>query len=104
MFLELEVTVHLFGNVLLTAVEFLRSGACSHLVSLPLNVCLDDLDSVVPIVNDRPGHSVLSCLGSFHSLESLVDQLIHVGFLGQAPRLHGSCWRQGRWHRRTSPR
>jgi hypothetical protein len=102
------VTVHLLGNVvvsvLLPVVEFLRSGACSHLVILPLNVGLDDLDSVAPIVNDKLGHGVLSCLGSLHSLEPLVDQLVHVGFLGQAPHLHGSCWRQGRWRRRTSPR
>ena len=96
MFLELEMTVHVLRdvvvNVLLAVVGLLRSGACSHLVSLPHNVGLDDLDSVVPIVDDKLGHSVLSCLGSLHSLELLVDQLVHMGFLGQAPRLHGSCW------------
>jgi hypothetical protein len=108
MFLKLEVTVHLLGNVfvsvLFPVVEPLRSGACSHLVSLPHNVGLDDLDSVVPIVNDNLGHDVLSCLGSLHNLGSLVDQLVHVGFLGQAPRLSGACWRRGRWPRRIFPR
>jgi hypothetical protein len=96
MFLELEVTVHLLRNVvvsvLLPVVELLRSGVCSHLVSLPHNVGLDDLDGVVPIVNDKLRHGVLSCLGSLHILESLIDHLVNVGFLGQAPRLHGSCW------------
>jgi hypothetical protein len=42
MFLELEMTVHMLRNlvvsVLLPVVELLRSGACSHLVSLPHNV------------------------------------------------------------------
>ena len=89
------MTVHLLGNVvvsvLLPVVELLRSGVCSHLVSLPHNAGLDDLDSVAPIVNDKLGHVVLSCLGSLHDLETHVGQLVHVGFLCQGPRLHGSC-------------
>jgi hypothetical protein len=63
MFLELEMTVHVLGNVvvsvLLLIVELLRSVACSHLVSLPLNVGLADLESVVPIVSDELGHVIL---------------------------------------------
>ena len=58
MFLELEMTVHVLRypvvSVLLPVVESLRSGVCSHLVSLPHNVGLDDLETVVPAVDDRP--------------------------------------------------
>jgi hypothetical protein len=67
MFLELEMTVHVLGNVvvnvLLLVVELPRSGACSHLVSLPLNVGLDDLESSIPI-DDKLRHNFLSCLDS----------------------------------------
>jgi hypothetical protein len=53
MFLELEMTVHVLRDVvvsvLLPVVRLLRSGACSHLVSPPFNVCLDDLESLIPI-------------------------------------------------------
>ena len=65
MFLELEMTVHVLRDLVVSAllpvVELLRSGVCSHLVSLPHNVGLDDLDSVVPVVNDKLVHGVLSC-------------------------------------------
>ena len=64
--------------------------ASSHLISLLPNVGLDDLESVVPIVNDKLGRSVLSCLGSLHDLVPLVDLLVHVVLLGQAPRSRGS--------------
>jgi hypothetical protein len=50
-------------SVLLPVVELLRSGACSHLVSLPLNVGLDDLESSIPI-DDKLRHNFLSCLDS----------------------------------------
>jgi hypothetical protein len=88
MFLELEVTVYLLRNVvvsvLLPVVEFLRSSTCSHLVSLPHNVGLDDLETVVPAVDDKPRRNVLSCLGSLHGLEPLVDLLVPVVLLGPA--------------------
>jgi hypothetical protein len=45
---------------------------------------------VVPIVNDKLRHGVLSCLGSLHNLEFLIGHHVHVGFLGQAPRSRGS--------------
>ena len=51
--------------MLLPVVKLLRSGGCSHLVSLPHNVGLDDLDSIAPIVNDKLGHSVLLVLAAF---------------------------------------
>ena len=80
------VTVHVLGNVVvsvtLPVVELLRSGACCHLVRLPCNVGLDDLESVIPFVNDKLGHNVLSCLGSLHDLGPLVDLLVHVVLLG----------------------
>ena len=63
---------------MLPVVELLRSGACSHLVSLPHNVCLDDLETVVPAVDDKPRRNVLSCLVSLHGLEPLVDLIVHV--------------------------
>jgi hypothetical protein len=67
MFLELEMTVHVLGNVvvsvLLLVVDLLRSGAYSHLVSLPLNVGLGDLESSIPI-DDKLRHNYLSCLDS----------------------------------------
>ena len=60
MFLELEMTVHVLRNVvvnvLLPVVGLLRSGTCSHLVSPPLNVGLDDLKSLIPI-DDKPRHN-----------------------------------------------
>jgi hypothetical protein len=55
-----------FVSVLLPVIELLRFGACSHLVSLPLNVGLDDLENVVPIVDGKLRHNVLFCLGSLH--------------------------------------
>jgi hypothetical protein len=86
MFSELEMTVHvlrsLVVSVLLPVVELLRSGACGHLVSLPHNVCIDDLETVVPAVDDGPRRDVLSCLVSLHGLEPLVD-LIATLFLGR---------------------
>ena len=76
------MTVHVLRNlvvsVLLPVVELLRSGACSHLVSLPHNVCLDDLETVFPAVDDKPRRNVLSCLVSLHGLEPLVDLIVHV--------------------------
>jgi hypothetical protein len=45
---------------------------------------------VVPIVDVRLGHNVLSCLGSLHDSEPLVDLLVHVVLLGQAPHSRGS--------------
>jgi hypothetical protein len=66
-FLELEMTVHVLRDVvvsvLLPVVELLRSGTCSHLVSHPLNVGLDDLESLIPI-DDKLRHNFLSCLDS----------------------------------------
>jgi hypothetical protein len=86
MFSELEMTVHvlrsLVVSVLLPVVELLRSGACGHLVSLPHNVCLDDLETVVPAVDDRPRRDVLSCLVRLHGLEPLVDLIVTL-FLGR---------------------
>ena len=76
-------------SVLLPVTILLRSCACSQLVNLLLNVGLDDLDNVVPIVNGKLRRNVLSCLGRFYSLESLVDLLVHV-VLGQAPRSRSS--------------
>jgi hypothetical protein len=87
MFLELEMTVHVLRdvivNVLFAVVGLLSSGACSHLVSPPYNVCLDDLETVVPAVNDRLGRDVLSCLVSLHGLEPLVDLIVTL-FLGRS--------------------
>ena len=77
-------------SVLLPVFELLRSGTCCHLVSLPHNVGLDDLEGVVPIIDGRLGHNVLSCLGSLHDLEPLVDLLVHIVLLGQASRSRGS--------------
>jgi hypothetical protein len=54
------MTVHVLRDVLvsvlLPVVKLLRSGACSHLVSSPLNVDLDDLESLIPI-DDKLRHS-----------------------------------------------
>ena len=93
-----------FVSVLLPLIELLRFGACSHLVSLLLNVGLDDLENVIPIVDGKLGHNILSCLGNLHDLAPLVDLLVHVVLLGQAPRSRGSWWRRGRWRRRTPRR
>jgi hypothetical protein len=82
MFLGLEMAVHVLGNVvvsvLLPVVELLRSGVCSHLVRLPLNVGLDDLESSLPI-DDKLRHSFLSCPDSL-----LVWNLSFTLFLGRS--------------------
>jgi hypothetical protein len=55
LFLKLVAIALMLGNVVvsipLSIVELLELGTCSHLVSLLLNVVLDDLENVVPIVN-----------------------------------------------------
>jgi hypothetical protein len=105
MFLELEMAVHVLGNVvvsvLLLVVELLRSGVCSHLVSLPLNVGLDDLESSLPI-DDKLRHSFLSCLDSLLVWNLSLILLVHVVF-GQVPRSRRSWWRRGR-RQRQAPR
>jgi hypothetical protein len=104
LFLKLKVAVHVLGNVvvsvLLSVTILLRSCACSQLVNLLLNVGLDDLDNVVPIVNWKLRRNVLSCLGRFYSLESPIDLLVHV-VLRQAPRSRSSWWQRGQWQRQT---
>ena len=76
------VTVHVLGNVVVSVplpiVKLLKFGACSHLVSPLLNVVLDDLENVIPIVDGKLGHGVLSCLGGLHNLELLGNLHVHV--------------------------
>jgi hypothetical protein len=47
----------MLGNVVVSVplpiVKLLKFGACSHLVSPLLNVVLDDLERVVPIVDGK---------------------------------------------------
>jgi hypothetical protein len=73
--------VHVLGNivvsVLLPVIELLRSGACSHLVSFPLNVGLDDLENVAPIVTVWK----LSSISSF-TLFFLGKLHVHMGLGG----------------------
>jgi hypothetical protein len=82
LFLKLVVTAQIIGNVVvsvpLSIVEILELGTCSHLVSLLLNVVLNDLENVIPIVNGKLGHGVLSCLGGLHGLELLGSLHVHV--------------------------
>ena len=77
MFLKLMVMVHTLGNVVvsvpLPVVKLLKLGTCNHLVSLLPNVVLDDLENVISVVNSKPRHGVLSCLGGLHDLKLLVN-------------------------------
>jgi hypothetical protein len=82
LFLKPMVTMHVLGNVVVSVplpiVELLKFGACRHLVSLLLNVVLDDLEDVIPIVDEKHGHSVLSVLGVLHDLELLGNLHVHI--------------------------
>jgi hypothetical protein len=82
LFLKPMVTVHVLGNVVvsvpLSIVELLKFGTFSHLVSLLLNVVLDDLENVVPNVDGKLGHGVLSCLGGLPDSELLGNVHVHV--------------------------
>ena len=53
-------------SVLPPIVELLELGTCSHLVSLLLNVVLDNLEHVGPSVDGELGLGVLLCLGGLH--------------------------------------
>ena len=81
-----------YVSVLLPVIKLLNFGACSPFVRLPLNVSLDDLENVIPVVDGKLRHTVLSRLGSPHDLESLVDLLVHAVLLGYAPHSRGSWW------------
>jgi hypothetical protein len=76
------VMVHTRGNVVvsvpLPVIKLLKLGTCKHLVSLLPNVVLDDLENVISVVNGKPRHGVLSCLGGLHDLEFHVNLHIHV--------------------------
>jgi hypothetical protein len=93
LFLDLMVTVQVSGNVavsvLLPIVELLEFGTCSHLVSLLLNVVLDDLENVSPIVDGKLGRGSLPCLGGLHDLVLLGRLHVHVVLSNVGPR--GLC-------------
>ena len=60
----------MLGNVVvrvpLPIIKLLELSTCSHLVSLLLNVVIDDLENVILIVGGKLGYGVLSCLSSLH--------------------------------------